>query len=1371
MRSSKLLRCVAYLLLIAGTFACGSHRASRSALSPPPGGVLSKLENATALCAGGFEIFALDDSLRDNPLALRFISTSAAADSLQITSLPGAPSSLYLYVKLPQGFAASDVTFNASSETLAVAVPGRLPGVVPIGIAAIKGASGLSFSMCLRIETQASAVLSQPCAFKGAQRLDIPKSVDKPFGNVDNQVHDLQVTANGTFADLQWTEVNTGDYNNSGDVGVSDVTPLAMHYNELADTPERELIDGNRDGVLNVQDVTQIAMNFASEITGYEVTAVEIPSIGYEPTVDEFFAAVPFADPDTPGEPHPSVKRTKFYVDGDPPKAHILYNFGWNMNSGSYAVAVRAYSVAGDDYAPVLFSNFAKAEFTTGGNSAPHWTGQQGLQAAVAGNQKVTLSFGDAADPDGDQLHFIVYWEQNTTVYPPVAQSMRFDRSTLGSPPFSVDITGLTNGLVYTFLVWVYDEHDLRENPPNMAALSATPYLYVPNAYPWPYLHKDEKRSGTLGAPLIEPLVEIWNKPYKVNGTYNESSPVLDNNNVYIGSVDGRVYAFHQSDGSLVYSQLVDSGTISSSTAALWENRLVIGGSGKYWMRDLSNGDAMGSFQLSSGNPVRSSPLIVNGVAYVGSEEGIVYAFDILTSSEKWHSDLNSGPISGGLSSDGTFVYAASQNGYVHKLDILDGTEVLKSVDLGTITFATPVLYPADAPIVIIIGTDTSAGNSKYYALAASNLQVATQYPTDYGVQGAPVVVNDGTRNLVIAGQGDLLTSQGYVSAHDLITGEQVWRTNNVGRIFGSPAASANRIFAGSVNGHFYVLDFLGNIKQDINLGAPIYASPALSGGRVFIPTSDMKLYCLEAQPDTQAPIWQGTEGARTVSTGFGEATLSWDYATDDFYSPVYYNVYASENKAQVWDGQPVASMKGNGTVPHNCTVTGLQDGVRYYFGVRASDRPLWDNPNIEANDTCIGATPPWNLRAQLSLQDSLPAPPDSVITYFDTAPSLADGDLRIAYAVEGSNAELRYATYNGAVVTPDSAVAPITGVVRCMEMGEDPSGTPIISLADDTQFTLALRQMSGTWDTESINTFIIPSQPAFSTSLGVTSRLQSFFDLVTGIPEEEVSLNSRKGDLVLWDVPEHPDALDPSPLEKGIHLKTALVDFGDGNGEIPLIFYEKATEYYTGSTLPSKGSLMLARYDSTGLEWNILPLDTGASIDGNTGRNLQLLVDTSAATPIIHLAYYDLHASDVSDIAYLRHATYDGASFIAEDVTPVSVPDFLAPASAYYHDPALAMVDGQVALATYSRVIDPVSGSDPLNYDDVIYCRYETAGSAWIPEKVIESTPLFLHFRAPLGLEVCPAVSDYPLLVFPVDPGGPLDGATAIQIWQRGPL
>jgi outer membrane protein assembly factor BamB len=1336
--------------------------------------ISSRLSAAHPLQVGGYSIYSLDAQLRDDPQALKDIRAVFSKGVLTVTSLEDAPPSFSLYIRLPQGGYLNKLSVDAPPDILTLAVPGKIERVIPIGIAAVRGNASAQFT--LTISTSAGLLSAQePCAFAGSARISLPvKSASRPFEGESNRVFDLDVVPNGTYADLSWTERNIGDYNNSGFVDVSDITPLAIYFDQPADTPERQLVDGNDDDLIDIKDVTQIAMNYGSTISGYEVVAVSIPSLAYTPTDDELFAATPYPDPDNPSEPDPSVKRAKFYIGGQPPKVRISYAFGHNMNAGIYAFAVRPYSFLGDDMAGALFSNIAKADFSTGGNNPPVWIGQPGLRAAAGGNQKVTLTFGDATDPDGDAVHFIVYWEQNTTVYPPVAQSQRFDRAALGTPPFSAVITGLTNDLPYTFMVWAFDEHDLRENPPNEIDLTATPRLYEPNTHPWPYLHKDEQRSGLLAEGLREPLVELWKKPYKSGGTYNESSPVLDEDNVYIGSCDGYVYAFSQADGSLALAPTYVDSFLSSSTAALWGDYLVIGAPGKYSVLDIPSSTALGSVDLISDNPVRSSPLIVSRIAYCGSEDDAFYAFDIATRDKPpdWVNPDFGSVTSGSAASDGTYIYIASENGYAHKLNAETGEEMATSPDLGSITYGTPTLFPEDAPVAVIIGADTKAPQSKVYALAASDMQIITDYDTQFGVQGAPVVVDDGTRNLVIVGEGEIVPSpavgRGYVSAFDLDTGALIWRTDDVGRIFASPVASADRIFVGSQNGHFYVLDFQGRIKQDINLHYPVYASAALNGGLVFVPSTEMMLYCFQAQPDTEPPVWQGPEGVSEVTTGFGEATVHWGYATDNFYSPVYYQLYYSaDDITSLWAAPKVIDIQGDAAITHEYTVTGLTDGTRYYFSVRASDRPLWDSPNIELNTNFIGATPPWNLRAQLDLADELPSvPADTVITYMATDVSAPDGLLRLSYAVEGGANELQYAMFDGNTVVPDAAITAPAGVIRCLEMGQDASGYPNLSFADSLDYIYAVRDNLGIWGVDSISASTVPTQPAFFSIFGTAKRLQAFFNQVIPLPNESVALDARRGDLLLWNSYEEPDAA----LDKGIHLKTALVDYNDGNGETPLIFYEKADEYYTGSTMPEKGSLWLARYDEVGGTWIASELDAGADANSNTGRNLQILVDDSLTPPVVHLAYYDLHATDPVVTAVLRHATYDGTNFAADDVALVNLPNPAGSASVYYHNPALSLVDGNIALATYSRNSDPLSPTAALNFCNVIYCR-PLSPNSWAAEKVVENTAAFLHFNAPLGLETCYAVSSYPLLVFPVDGDGLIDGADAIQIWQRGPL
>jgi hypothetical protein len=97
-----------------------------------------------------------------------------------------------------------------------------------------------------------------------------------PTGDA-NRVNDLAIADNGdgTYS-LTWHYRNLGDYNQDGVVGIADITPLAIHYNETWATGEENslaaVIDGSNNNRVDIADVTPIAMNFGSECTGYTVT-------------------------------------------------------------------------------------------------------------------------------------------------------------------------------------------------------------------------------------------------------------------------------------------------------------------------------------------------------------------------------------------------------------------------------------------------------------------------------------------------------------------------------------------------------------------------------------------------------------------------------------------------------------------------------------------------------------------------------------------------------------------------------------------------------------------------------------------------------------------------------------------------------------------------------------------------------------------------------------------------------------------------------------------------------------------------------------------------------------------------------------------
>jgi outer membrane protein assembly factor BamB len=63
-----------------------------------------------------------------------------------------------------------------------------------------------------------------------------------------------------------------------------------------------------------------------------------------------------------------------------------------------------------------------------------------------------------------------------------------------------------------------------------------------------------------------------------------------------------------------------------------------------------------------------------------------------------------------------------------------------------------------------------------------------------------------------------------------------------------SPAIVDGRVYIGSNDGRFYVLDANNGAKLwEFTAGAPLSASPAIAQGRIVIGSQDGKLYCFGA--------------------------------------------------------------------------------------------------------------------------------------------------------------------------------------------------------------------------------------------------------------------------------------------------------------------------------------------------------------------------------------------------------------------------------------------------------------------------------------------------------------------------------------------
>jgi eukaryotic-like serine/threonine-protein kinase len=75
--------------------------------------------------------------------------------------------------------------------------------------------------------------------------------------------------------------------------------------------------------------------------------------------------------------------------------------------------------------------------------------------------------------------------------------------------------------------------------------------------------------------------------------------------------------------------------------------------------------------------------------------------------------------------------------------------------------------------------------------------------------------------------------------------GKELWSFRTNARVESSPAVAGGRVYIGSNDGRFYVLDLNTGAKVwEFNAGQAVSASPAIAGGRVVVGAQDGKLYC-----------------------------------------------------------------------------------------------------------------------------------------------------------------------------------------------------------------------------------------------------------------------------------------------------------------------------------------------------------------------------------------------------------------------------------------------------------------------------------------------------------------------------------------------
>jgi outer membrane protein assembly factor BamB len=327
--------------------------------------------------------------------------------------------------------------------------------------------------------------------------------------------------------------------------------------------------------------------------------------------------------------------------------------------------------------------------------------------------------------------------------------------------------------------------------------------------------------------------LKLWH--YETGGIIL-SSPAVSGNHIYVGSDDGYVYCFDAGTGAKVWAYKT-GGAVRSSPAISGGKVYLGSGDGIVYCLDSITGDCLWQFPTAA-VVFNSSPTVKDGRVYVGGDfyNTKLYCLDATTGTKLWEY-ATSAYIPSSPAMIGGRIYFGSNDGKGYCLDAITGAKVWESPT--GISFGAS---PAVSGLKVYVG-----GYYKVYCLSSATGAKLWEYGTGGIVSSSPEV----SENRVYVGASD---NKIYcLNAED---GTRVWDYQTGAGVSASPAISNGKVFIGSQDGKIYCLDGETGAKVwEYQTGAGIYSSPAVVGGKIYFGSEDKKVYCLNAG-DPEAGGW-----------------------------------------------------------------------------------------------------------------------------------------------------------------------------------------------------------------------------------------------------------------------------------------------------------------------------------------------------------------------------------------------------------------------------------------------------------------------------------------------------------------------------------
>jgi eukaryotic-like serine/threonine-protein kinase len=385
-------------------------------------------------------------------------------------------------------------------------------------------------------------------------------------------------------------------------------------------------------------------------------------------------------------------------------------------------------------------------------------------------------------------------------------------------------------------------------------------------------------------------------------------------------------------------------------------------------------------WKFKTGAAVISTPAVLDGTAYFGSNDHYLYAVNVADGAQRWKFKTDGRVTSSPAVSQGR-VYFGSYDGKIYAVDTKTGAQSWKFATEGEHRFTAKHIHGAEpaaesmpdpfdfylsSPTVVEDTVYVGSGDGNVYAIDAASGALRWKFRTGNVVHASPAVADD----TVYIGSWD-----SYFYALNAKSGQERWRfktgedqvTSNQVGIQSSAVITDGVVYFGCRDSNLYALDAATGARKWVfsNKGSWVISTPIVADGTLYFATSDSGLFhAVDAKtgaakyslsfhhwPMFSSPaiagttLYIGSHAGTLIAIDLSKHATAWTFSTDGAnrnaatytkkngdpdYGDVYGDFFYDDMVSGVLKMLSVGSVLSSPVVEQNVIYFGSTDGNMY---------------------------------------------------------------------------------------------------------------------------------------------------------------------------------------------------------------------------------------------------------------------------------------------------------------------------------------------------------------------------------------------------------------------------------------------------------